>query len=55
MPTRSMTPVKSSSAPIGIWSTSGVALRRVTIMSTQRWKSAPTRSSLLTKQMRGTL
>ena len=25
------------------------------IMSTQRWNSAPTRSSLLTKQMRGTL
>ena len=27
----------------------------VTIMSTQRWNSAPTRSILLTKQMRGTL
>ena len=32
----------------------GVAARRDTIMSTQRWNSAPTRSSLFTKQMRGT-
>ena len=52
--TRSMTPLKSASAPIGSCITSGVAPRRVTIMSTQRWNSAPVRSSLLTKQMRGT-
>ena len=54
MPTRSTTPVKSASAPIGICTTSGVAFSRVTIMSTQRWNSAPTRSSLFTKQIRGT-
>ena len=46
--------MKSPSAPIGSWSTSGVELRRSTIMSTQRKKSAPVRSSLLTKHMRGT-
>ena len=31
----------------------GRALRRSLIISTVRWKSAPTRSILLTKQMRG--
>src|SRR5471030_2765861 len=35
--------------------TAGVAPSRVTIISTQRWNSAPTRSILLTKQIRGTL
>src|SRR6187401_2809705 len=54
MPTRSTTPRKSPSAPIGSWRTSGVELRRSTIISTQRKKSAPVRSSLLTKHMRGT-
>ena len=54
MPTRSMTPRKSASLPMGSCTTSGMALRRVTIMSTQRWNSAPMRSILLTKQMRGT-
>ena len=53
MPTRSTTPRKSLSAPIGICRTSGVELRRSTIMSTQRKKSAPVRSSLLTKHIRG--
>ena len=48
-------PTKSASAPIGNCSTSGVAPRRSTIMSTQRKKSAPMRSILLTKHMRGTL
>ena len=41
MPTRSTTPGKSASAPIGSWRTSGVASRRSTIMSTQRKNSAP--------------
>src|SRR4028119_2450566 len=54
MPTRSTTPRKSDSAPIGSWRTSGVELRRSTIMSTQLKKSAPVRSSLLTKHIRGT-
>jgi hypothetical protein len=54
MATRSMTPLKSDSAPIGSCRTSGVALSRFSIMSTQRWNSAPTRSSLLTKHIRGT-
>ena len=54
MATRSTRPVKSPSVPIGICSTSGTAWRRSLIMSTQRWNSAPVRSSLLTKQMRGT-
>ena len=47
--------MKSASAPIGSCSTSGLAFSRSTIMSTQRKKSAPVRSSLLTKHMRGTL
>ena len=46
--------MKLDSLPIGNCSTSGVALSRVTIMSTQRKKSAPVRSSLLTKHIRGT-
>ena len=53
--TRSMTPMKSASVPIGSCSTSGTAASRVRIISTQRWNSAPVRSSLLTKQIRGTL
>ena len=52
--TRSMTPRKSDSTPHGSWITSGVAPSRSEIMSTQRWNSAPTRSILLTKQIRGT-
>ena len=51
--TRSMTPRKSLSAPIGSWTTTGTASRRSRIISTQRSKSAPTRSILLTKQKRG--
>ena len=54
MATRSMTPRKSASVPTGICSTRGMACSRVTIISTQRWNSAPVRSSLLMKQMRGT-
>ena len=46
--------MKSDSAPIGSCSTSGTAASRSTIMSTQRMNSAPVRSSLLTKQIRGT-
>ncbi len=52
--TRSTTPWKSASAPMGSCMTIGTAPRRSLIMSTQRWNSAPVRSSLLTKQMRGT-
>ena len=52
---RSMTPSKSASAPIGIWTGIGFAPSRSLIMSTVRQKLAPIRSILLTKQMRGTL
>ena len=51
---RSMTPAKSDSCPRGNWQTSGTAPSRSRIISTQRKKSAPTRSILLTKQTRGT-
>ena len=51
---RSMTPRKSASVPHGSWMTSGVAPSRSEIISTQRWNSAPTRSILFTKQIRGT-
>ncbi len=50
---RSTTPRKSPSAPIGSCTSATVASRRSLIMSTQRKKSAPTRSILLTKHMRG--
>src|SRR5438105_4267080 len=50
---RSTTPSKPSSAPIGIWIARGLARRRVLIWSRQRKKSAPARSILLTKAMRG--
>ncbi len=53
--TRSITPSKSDSAPIGIWIGIGFAPSRSTIMSTVRQKFAPIRSILFTKQMRGTL
>ncbi len=49
-----MTPAKVSSDPIGIWTGTALAPRRSSIISTQRQKSAPVRSSLLMKQMRGT-
>ena len=52
---RSMTPLNSDSAPIGSWITAGSASRRSRIIWTVRSKSAPIRSILLTKQMRGTL
>ncbi len=52
--TRSMTPLKFSSAPIGRWSGTGVAPRRSFTCFTTRRKSAPTRSILLTKASRGT-
>ena len=50
-----MTPRNSLSAPIGSWVSATVASRRSLIMSTQRKKSAPTRSILLMKHIRGTL
>ena len=52
--TRSTTPSKPSSAPIGSWIGTGVAPRRSRIWRTQRSKSAPMRSILLTKATRGT-
>ena len=54
MVSRSTTPWKSPSAPMGSWMTAGLASRRSRIISTVRSKSAPTRSILLTKQIRGT-
>ena len=52
---RSTTPLNSDSTPIGSWITAGSASRRSRIICTVRSKSAPMRSILLTKQMRGTL
>ena len=54
IPTRSMTPLKSSSDPMGSWRTRGVAWSLSFIISTVPKKSAPTRSSLLTKAILGT-
>ena len=45
----------SASVPMGSWIATGLAPSRSRIMSMQRGKSAPIRSILLTKQMRGTL
>ena len=53
--TRSTTPAKPPSEPIGSWMTAGVASRRFSIISTVRKKLAPVRSILLTKHIRGTL
>ncbi len=53
--TRSTTPRNLSSAPIGNWIGTGRHFSRSTIVSTEWKKSAPTRSILLMKQMRGTL
>ncbi len=50
-----MTPLNPLSAPMGSCTSATVASSRSLIMSTQRKKSAPTRSILLTKHMRGTL
>ena len=47
-------PTKSLSTPIGSCNTSGLAPSRSSIIATQRGKSAPIRSILLTKQIRGT-
>ena len=47
-------PRKWPSAPIGIWIRATVASRRSLIWSTALKKSAPIRSILLMKQMRGT-
>ena len=52
---RSTTPMCFASVPMGSWTASGLAPSRSRIISMQRGKSAPTRSILLTKQMRGTL
>ena len=47
-------PRKWPSAPMGIWTMATVASRRSVIWATARKKSAPMRSILLMKQMRGT-
>ena len=52
--TRSITPRKSPSAPIGSWIGTGWAPRRSIIVCTPMSKSAPVRSILLMKAMRGT-
>ena len=54
MEMRSMTPEKSASAPIGICKASGSQSKRSRMESMQKKKSAPMRSILLTKPMRGT-
>ena len=51
---RSITPLKSSSAPIGNWIGTGVAPRRDFTWSTTVKKSAPVRSILFTKIILGT-
>ena len=53
--TRSITPLKSSSPPHGIWRTSGTAPSRSLIICMALKKSAPTRSSLFIKAILGTL
>ncbi len=53
--TKSITPTKFSSAPIGICKTAGLASSLSTIDCTSKSKSAPVLSSLLTKQILGTL
>ncbi len=50
-----MIPANFSSAPMGSWMQTGLAARRSTMDRTDMKKSAPTRSILLMKQMRGTL
>ncbi|CAB4822734.1 unannotated protein [freshwater metagenome] len=55
MQMRSTTPRKFDSEPIGNCTTHGTDSRRFSIISTQRKKSAPVRSILLMKHMRGTL
>ncbi|EKE00519.1 MAG: hypothetical protein ACD_21C00335G0001 [uncultured bacterium] len=53
--TRSITPLKFSSLSIGTCMIAGSAPKRSRICFTTRKKSAPARSILLTKQIRGTL
>ncbi len=51
---RSTTPLNFASSPTGICTAIGLAARRSRIISIVRSKDAPTRSILLTKQIRGT-
>ena len=53
--TRSTTPLKLFSAPIGSWIAIGLAPRRSTMSARHLKKSAPVLSILLAKTMRGTL
>ena len=55
MSTRSITPTKCSSWPIGIWIGTGLAPRRSRMDSTAAKKFAPVRSILLMNAIRGTL
>src|ERR1700726_1438383 len=52
--TRSITPLKAFSAPIGSWIAIGLAPRRSTMSARHLKKSAPVLSILLAKTMRGT-
>ena len=54
MATRSMTPSKLSSAPMGVCMQTGLAPNRSCIWPMTRWKSAPALSILLTKASLGT-
>jgi len=51
---RSTTPLNLSSWPMGIWIATGLALRRLRMVSMACSKSAPILSILLMKQIRGT-
>ena len=53
--TKSTTPVREASIPIGTCNTNGLAPNLSLIMSTHLKKSAPVLSSLFTKQILGTL
>src|SRR3954468_5173042 len=54
IPMRSMMPLRSASAPIGSWTGTGWAPRRSIMVLIDMSKSAPMRSILLMKAMRGT-
>ena len=54
MVTRSMRPQKRSSSPIGTWMATAGASRRSCMVSMAAQKSAPVRSYLFMKAMRGT-
>ena len=53
--TRSKTPLKLAALPMGNWMGTGLVPSWSTIICTSLKKSAPSRSILFTKHMRGTL